>query len=188
MEDDATLVERAQRALPGDLRAFETLVARHQSMVLGNCRSLSGSADDAEDLAQEVFVKAYFGLPRIEQRASFGAWLKRIKVNHCLNFLRGKRGRQHVDVDSPETQDEPALQVPPSAHAELLAGEERRRIQAVLDAMPETLGVALLMRDLVGLAYQEIAETLGIGLSATKMRIKRGREEFRRLYDGLPTS
>ena len=93
-----------------------------------------------------------------------------------------------MDVDSPETQDEPALQVPPSAHAELLAGEERRRIQAVLDAMPETLRVALLMRDLDGLAYQEIAETLGIGLSATKMRIKRGREEFRRLYDGLAAS
>ncbi|HHN74324.1 MAG TPA: sigma-70 family RNA polymerase sigma factor, partial [Acidobacteria bacterium] len=89
---DDQLVETAKSAPPGDMRAFEQLVERYQRSVHTNCRYLGGSESDAEDLAQEVFIKAFFGLQRFEGRAQFKTWLQRIKVNHCLNHLRKKEG------------------------------------------------------------------------------------------------
>jgi RNA polymerase sigma-70 factor (ECF subfamily) len=182
MESDEALVTRAQATPKSDLRAFETLIARHQDRIIANCHYLTGSPDDAQDLAQEVFVKAYFGLPKFEGRSLFSSWLKRIKVNHCLNFLRKKKRHKHLDVQDPLVEAEPELQVAPGAEQDLAAQGDKERIQSVLDLLPEALRLALIMRDLDGMAYQEIAEELGIGLSAVKMRIKRGREEFRRLY------
>ena len=179
-KSDEQLVESAQEALPGDLRPFEELVRRHQDKVLANCRYLTGSPDDAQDLAQEVFVKAFFGLARFEGRSSFRSWIQRIKVNHCLNFLRKRKSRTFVDVDDPVHDAE--LGVDATAHRDASASDERARIRRVLDKLPDTLRVPLIMRDLDGMSYQEIADDLHIGLSATKMRIKRAREEFRRLY------
>lgn len=183
MDSDEKLVRRAKSGAAGDLRAFEQLVLRHQDFVLANCRGMSGSAEDAQDLAQEVFVKAYFGLRRFEERSSFGSWVKRIKVNHCLNHIRKRRGKQFVDVDDPVAETESELQVAPRAEREAEARDDRARIRGVLEQLPDKLRLPLIMRDLDGMAYQEIADDLGLGLSATKMRIKRGREEFRRLYD-----
>ncbi len=180
---DDSLVDRAQASPSGDLRAFEGLVRRHQEVILANCRYMTGSADLAEDLAQEVFVKAYFALPRFEKRASFGTWVKRIKVNHCLNHIRKAKKGSFVDLDDPALQSEPELQVAATGQADLETLDERARIRRTLDLVPEKLRLPLILRDLDGLTYQEIAEHLNIGLSAVKMRIKRGRQEFRRLYD-----
>jgi RNA polymerase sigma-70 factor (ECF subfamily) len=179
---DADLVALLKRR-PDDWRSFETLVRRHQTRVVTNCRYLSRSVADAEDLAQEVFVKAFFGLKGFEGRSSFGTWVHRLKINHCLNYLERRR-RTFVPVDEPALESEPAMQTPPEVLDDLAAAEERRRIQRILDSMADTLRVPLLLRDLDGLSYQEIAETLNVGLSAVKMRIRRGREEFRALYGG----
>lgn len=179
---DAELVALVQRQ-PDDWRSFETLVRRHQTRVVTNCRYLSRSVADAEDLAQEVFVKAFFGLKGFEGRSSFGTWVHRLKINHCLNYLERRR-RTFVPVDEPAVESEPAMQTPPVVLEGLAADDERRRVQRVLDSMADTLRVPLLLRDLDGLSYQEIADTLNVGLSAIKMRIRRGREEFRALYDG----
>lgn len=179
---DEQLVERAVGAVRGDLRAFDELVRRHQARVQTNCRYLSGSEDDALDLSQKVFVKAYFNLRRFEGRSSFGTWVQRIKVNHCLNHLRSTRGRSFVDVEDPVLEGEEPLRADTRADAGLEADEARDRIGRTLDRMADTLRVPLLMRDMDGYSYQEIADELGIGLSAVKMRIKRAREEFRSLY------
>ncbi len=190
---DEALVTMARESPEGDLRAFEELVRRHQTPVSTNCRYLSRSETDAEDLAQEVFMKAYFGLASFEGRSPFGAWVKRIKVNHCLNFIRKKKGQSFVDVDEDYMESEPALQVNPVADRLLEQMTQRERIREVLDSLPDTLRVPLILRDHDGLAYEEIAEQMKIGLSATKMRIKRAREEFRARYtqleqaqDGIP--
>lgn len=180
---DEVLVEQAKAAAPGDARAFEALVRRHKGHVHANCRSLSGSETDAEDLAQEVFVKAYFALRKFEQRSKFRTWIQRIKVNHCLNHLRSRKGKSFLDVDDPVTQGDPELRVEVSADAETEALSTQELVQQILASLPDTLRIPLTMCDLDGHSYQEIAETLGIGLSATKMRIKRGREEFRRRFE-----
>jgi RNA polymerase sigma-70 factor, ECF subfamily len=183
-EPDEGLVARVLRD-EHDPRAFETLVRRHQGFVVANCRVISRSPADAEDLAQEVFVKAWFGLPRFEQRAQFRTWLRRIKVNHCLNFVRKSRGAVLVDVDEPSVEAHADLVSAPVAEERLHADDTRERIVRVLDTMSDTLRVPLMLCDADGLSYDEIAEQLGIGLSAVKMRIKRGREEFRRRWDAI---
>ena len=99
-ETDDELLIRIREAGEGDLRPFEELVRRYQGKVTTNCRFLSGSPDDAEDLAQEVFMKVYFGLAGFEGRSSFNTWVQRIKSNHCINFVKKKR-LETVDLDSP---------------------------------------------------------------------------------------
>ncbi len=182
---DEELVRAARDAPRGDMRAFEQLVERHRRAVYTNCRYLSRSETDADDLAQEVFIKAFFGLRRFEGRAQFRTWIQRIKINHCLNHLKKKEGKTFVPVDDPETQAEQELQVDPEAHRELDRETQRQAIDRVLDSMSDTLRLPLLMRDMDGLSYQEISESLGIGLSAVKMRIKRARSEFRRHYAAM---
>lgn len=183
---DEELVGLATRSARGDLRAFDRLVERYQTRILANCRHLTRSPDDAEDLAQEVFVKAYFALARFEGRSRFRTWIQRIKVNHCLNHLRKRKDKVFVDVEDEALAAEEALRVDPGAERWAEATDERERVRRVVDSLPDTLRVPLILRDLDGLSYQEIAETLDIGLSATKMRIKRAREEFRRRYAGIP--
>ena len=176
---DEELVTLAQQAGDGDLRAFDQLVERHQKKVMANCRYLSRSPADSEDLAQEVFVKAYFALKRFEGRSSFKTWIQRIKINHCLNYLARKRGKEFVDVEEPALTRYEQLQVEPRGERRAQARSDRERIGIVLDGMTETLRLPLVLRDSDGYSYQEIADELGIGLSAVKMRIKRAREEFR---------
>lgn len=178
---DEELVDRLKAAGDADLRAFEILVDRYESRIVANCRHLAGSPADAPDLAQEVFVKAYFGIARFEGRARFSTWLQRIKVNHCINFMKKQRGKTFLDVDEPVTASGDALQVHPVAEREIEVADTRARVGAVLEQMSATLRIPLVMRDMDELTYQEISEELGLGLSAVKMRIKRGREEFRSL-------
>lgn len=179
---DEQLVDRSVSVAGGDVRAFEVLVRRHQERILANCRYLTGSSADAEDLAQEVFVKAFFGLRRFERRSKFSTWLQRIKINHCLNFIQKRRNRSFVDIESPEMETRVDLQTAPRAEQDMNAAYARRRISEVLDEMSESLRVPLILRDADGMSYSEIAEQLDLSLSAVKMRIKRGREEFRRRY------
>lgn len=186
--DDDELVDRAKRADRGDLEAFEALVERYQEKVLGNCRYLTGSRDDAEDLAQEVFVKMFFSLTGFEGRSAFKTWLWRIKVNHCLNFLQRRKRERDVDLETPGLERAPELQVQPMAERALSAQRDREVIDKTLDRMGESLRVPLLLRDLDGLSYQEIADELGLSLSAVKMRIKRGREDFQRRYSAASAS
>lgn len=179
---DEMLVRRARGAGAGDTRAFDELIRRHQAGVATNCRYLSGSADDAQDLTQEVFVKAYFGLARFDGRAAFRTWLHRIKVNHCLNHLRRRATRRAQPLDDVAAQRDPAMKVDATAHARLEAADRRRRIGDIVDRLPDTLRVPLIMRDVDELSYRDIADALGIGLSAAKMRVSRAREEFRRMW------
>jgi len=182
---DEQLVSDCQSAPEGDFRAFEVLVKRYSRKVVANCRYITRSPADSEDLAQEVFVKAFSGLGRFEERAAFRTWLQRIKVNHCLNFLKSRGKRTFVDIDDPAVENTAEVSVSPTADRQLEARSELERVGQALESMADTLRIPLVMRDMDQLAYQEIADTLGVGLSAVKKRIKRGREEFRRLFDEL---
>jgi len=185
-KSDDELVELARFEGSGDARPFEALVGRHQGFVVANCRVITRSAADAEDLAQEVFVKAFFGLRRFEGRAQFRTWLQRIKVNHCLNYLRKTRGAIMIDIEEVAPEDHHAMQTPATAHVELRTKADRERIVNVLETMSDTLRIPLMLRDGDGQSYEDIAAQLGIGLSAVKMRIKRGREEFRERFARVP--
>ncbi|MCA9545443.1 MAG: RNA polymerase sigma factor [Myxococcales bacterium] len=178
--EDADLVARALDARPGDHRAFDALVRRHRAHVITNCRYITRAPSEAEDLAQDVFVKAFFALDRFEGRAQFKTWVRRIKLNHCLNWLAKQKHRRTTDIETPGLEAAATMQVRPEAPRH----DERQAIALALDALPDTLRLPLVMRDLDQLPYQDIADQLGLTLSAVKMRIKRGREQFRELYEG----
>jgi RNA polymerase sigma-70 factor (ECF subfamily) len=179
---DQDLVERIKSAPDGDTRAFEALVDRYKERVVGNCRYLMRSASDAEDLAQEVFVKVFFAIPKFEGRSTFKTWIQRIKVNHTLNHMKKQQGKTFVNVDDPGVAASEHLSVGPMAERKAASVEARELIGVTLDSLSDALRVPLILRDMDHLSYQEIADTLGLGLSAVKMRIKRARQEFRTTY------
>lgn len=179
------LVDLALASPAGDHAAFEELVLRHRGKVLANCRYLTRADDDAEDLTQEVFVKAFFKLKTFEGRSRFQTWLQRIKVNHCLNFLRGKKSRAFEESDALDVETAEAVNVQVTPASDVDRHAVRESIETVLGSIPDTLRVPLILCDMDGLSYQEAADRLGIGLSALKMRLKRAREQFRELYRAL---
>ncbi len=180
--DDVELVQRAIEAPEGDLRAFETIVQKYRKTVVANCRYMTRDSGQAEDLAQDIFLKIYFTLKGFEGRSSFRTWLYRIKVNHCLNHLKKEGGRHDLSLEDPGVADRNELTVPPAVEKSLSEEDKRRQIGNILDSLTETLRVPLIMCDVDELSYQEVADAMGIGLSAAKMRIKRAREEFVRRY------
>jgi RNA polymerase sigma-70 factor (ECF subfamily) len=184
-QSDEALVAQVRQSRDADTRAFELLVSRHQRRVLANCRYMTNAHHDAEDLAQEVFVKAYFALEGFEGRSQFKTWLQRLKINHCLNYLRRRQGVTEVPLADDDDDGAQVGSQAPTITRELELRDDRARIAATLGSMGETLRVPLVLRDVDGLSYDEIAERLGIGLSAVKMRIQRGRAEFRRVFTTL---
>ena len=187
-DPDEKLLQQAREAPDGDLRAFEKLVLRHQRRVVANCRYITRDANNAEDLAQEVLVKAFFGLRGFEGRSTFGSWLKRIKINHCLNYLKKQAGRSYVGVEERDVEEFDQLKVHATAEQQANAISDRQLISQVLDSMSNTLRIPLLLCDMDEFSYEEVAESLSISLSAAKMRIKRAREEFRERYEKMQTA
>jgi RNA polymerase sigma-70 factor (ECF subfamily) len=181
-DQDEELIRRALQSPEGDLRAFEELVRKYQRRIVANCRHITRDPNNAEDLAQEVLVKAFFALRSFEGRSSVRHWLQTIKVNHCLNHLKKQQRAVMVDIDEDEIH-KPDVSAPPAAERSLEILAERQIIERVLDSMSSTLRVPLILCDMDDLAYDEVAGLLGIGLSAVKMRIKRARQEFRERYE-----
>lgn len=179
-EAEDELFEQARQAPEGDLRAFESLIQTNQRRIVADCRHITRDESVAEDLAQEVFVKAYFGMRNFEGRSSFRHWLQVIKVHHCLNHLKRVRKNQ-VSIDDEEQNVANTTEMA-TADKTLERLSDRQRIHRILEAMPDTLRLPLVLRDMDELSYEEVAANLKISLSAAKMRIKRAREWFREQY------
>lgn len=180
---DEDLVVMARAAPEGDERAFEELIHRYEAMVRANCRQLTASHEESRDLAQDVLVKAYRGLPGFELRSTFRTWLWGIKLNRCRDFLDRRRVRSREEIVPP---DDSRLETRTDARTRPDQMAERaeviRLVQATLDELPDEPRIALVLRDLDGLTYPEMAERLGIGESAAKMRVSRARQAFRERY------
>lgn len=181
--EDDDLVAEARTDGPQAIEAFEVLVERHAAYVVNTCRFQLGTELEAEDLAQEVLTKAFFALDSFEHRSAFRTWLRRIAVNHCLNHLKKMRRQAFVSLEDPSLHARPELQHDPTSTGELQATDDRERIGWALEAMPDTLRSALVLREWKGLSYQEIADELDLGMSAVKMRIKRARESFQDCWE-----
>ncbi|MGJ5816115.1 RNA polymerase sigma factor [Paludibaculum fermentans] len=179
---DEELLRAVREAPEGDLRAFEQLIELYQKRILADCRYLTRDENNSEDLAQEVFVKAFFALRTFEGRSTFRHWLQRIKVHHCLNHLKKRGGKESLSLDDSSMELHEQLHVPAEAERKLEEEGQRQRVGEILNSMPSTLRIPLVMCDMDELSYEEIAASLGIGLSAVKMRIKRARELFRFRY------
>lgn len=182
-DEDAALMLRAQR---GDLGAFEQLVERHRQAVLNFVQRTLHDADEAEDLAQQTFVQVWKAAARYRPTARFSTWLFTIARNLCLNELR-RRGRHPADsLDAPiETATGPIERDYPDRREtevseQVLLTELSVRIEEALAALPESQRSALLLFREQELAYEDIAQVLGVSVSATKSLMHRARETLRR--------
>jgi RNA polymerase sigma-70 factor (ECF subfamily) len=167
--DDRYYIESV---LAGRSHDYAELVRRHQDRVFSLCLSLLRNPTDAEDAAQEVFLKAYRALSDFRFDSSFSTWLYRIAYRHSLDFLKAKNRRPAESWDAlVEERGEPSPDTPPTEGADLA--------RAVLDALPEDQRLILTFREAQGLTYEEIAETLQVSLDAVKARLRRAREALR---------
>ena len=183
-DDDGELLRRCRA---GDERAWRELVQQHTRRVFSIAYRFAGRVDEAEDLTQEVFVKVYQGLSRYEPAAgTFSTWLSTVARNHAIDHYRRRREeRLRVTVDSDSLQAMPDRS---EAQDHALEREERARlVRRALRALPAPLREALVLCDLQGMAYEEIAKALSLPLGTVKSRINRGRLELaRRLLGRRP--
>ena len=175
-----TDAEIIQQVLDGDVEAFGVLVDRYQGEFAAYAKYMTGSEDEAADVVQESLVRAYRSLRRCRERRNFKGWLFRIVSNQCKTHLR--RRRRHVEVLS-ETEHE--VVAPDDTAANVDAEELRRGVHEALQDLPEDQREALVLRYVDGLGVQEIAELVGAGVSAVKMRLLRAREALRDRFEGV---
>lgn len=177
-EADAVLVERVQR---GDKRAFELLVAKYQRKIFRLLSRLIRDPAEVEDVAQEAFIKAYRALPGFRGESAFYTWLYRIAVNTAKNHLAASKrrpvGSSSYENDEGETFDETAnLSDNNTPEAALASREIATTVNAAIDALPEELRTAIVLREIEGLSYEEIAQSMGCPIGTVRSRIFRARE------------
>ena len=177
------------RAKAGDVRAFEALVRRYERWVFTLALRMVGNRGDAEDLAQEVFLKAYRGLQGFRGGSRFSTWLYAIASHHCLNHLAGRdtRARRAERTGSfadgkggilPSAVDRVA-DASPGPDAVLERHELARAIQNELVQLTEHHRIVIILRDIQGMSYEDIAATLGVELGTVRSRLYRARMELK---------
>lgn len=178
-KSDTALIEAAQT---NDRAAADELLRRHFDLIYAVCRKLAGNDADAADATQEAMIAIVKGLPRYDGRAAFTTWAYRVATNACLDELRRRKRRP----DSGLPEHETAALEPVRTMSATSAGEvdelvsDRLDVNSALAELPEEFRAPLVLRDLVGMDYAEIAETLDIPPGTVRSRIARAR---RRLHD-----
>ncbi len=177
--------------LAGDREAFAILVRRYETRVRGYCaRMLQGSADggaDAEDAAQEVFVRAFRSLHRFRGEASFSSWLYRIAANHCIDLARRERIRGWFRFGKEIGDTSEAVEVSSNMHGSLSAENAaesapslatRQILVRVLAALPPAQRSLIILREAHGLSYEELAQTLQLSEDSVKAHLRRARKRL----------
>jgi RNA polymerase sigma-70 factor (ECF subfamily) len=172
------------RARAGDQAAFAELVTMHADRVYAALRRFGLGAEDAGDVAQEVFLRAWRGLDRFEGRSAFSTWLYRIAFNEAQRRL-ARRAVPRAEP-APEGED-PVASLPEAAEtgpdAQALAGEFERKLDDALGELPDEWRAAVVLRDIEGLSTHDAAEVAGVGEAAFKSRLHRGRMQLRALLE-----
>jgi RNA polymerase sigma-70 factor (ECF subfamily) len=175
-DTDQQLVQRAQR---GDLRAFDLLVLKYQGRIAALVSRYVSDAGEVEDVTQEAFIKAYRALGKFRGDSAFYTWLYRIAANAAKNHLvaKGRRPGADATIEDAEGFDEGGM-LSESASPEALAmgGELAEVVESALNALPEELKAALMLREFDGLSYDDIADVLGCPVGTVRSRIFRARE------------
>jgi RNA polymerase sigma-70 factor (ECF subfamily) len=176
-QTDATLV---QRTLRGETAAYNTLIQRYQRQVYGLVYRMIGNVEDANDLVQETFLRAYGALSTFRQDASFLTWLYKIASNLCIDLMRARKakGALSLEVELEEGR-EPAADRAGSPEETAVRGAVSEVVQKAVLNLPERYRVVVVMRHLQGLSIEEISENLQIPTGTVKTHLFRAREMLR---------
>jgi RNA polymerase sigma-70 factor (ECF subfamily) len=177
--DERQLVRQAQK---GDRAAFELLVQRHQHRVFAVARGILKRQEDVEDVAQQVFVKAYFSLKRFDQRAAFSTWLYKITINECWDLLRKRKARPLVyESDFNEEQSRQYS----ATERESTKGPDtsdrmamRERLETMLGQLEKRDRAMLILKEVEGFSVEEIALSMGLNANTVKVRLFRARRRI----------
>lgn len=174
--EDKQLVRLAQEGSPA---AFEELVAKYQPKVFSMALSFTRNREAADDLAQEIFLKAYLALPRFHGRSEFGTWLYRISVNHIKDFLRKKGRVREVSLDDVGEVAFSDREQAEKAEMERETEARRALVQRSVLGLPEKYRVILTLRDIQGLSYEDVSRVLRLSPGTVDSRLHRARRMLR---------
>lgn len=174
-----------RRPLMTDAQHFEAFLHNYQNMVFSTAMRLTANQSEAEDITQEVFLRAYERFAELRDSPTVGGWLKTVATNLSLNHLTRYRSRwrffselfRNAETDEAEMVEFPA---PDDTHETLAAADRREMVERALQSLPAPQRVPLVLHHFEGLRYEEIAEKLGVSLGKVKTDIFRGREALRR--------
>ncbi|HEY6067387.1 MAG TPA: sigma-70 family RNA polymerase sigma factor [Gaiellaceae bacterium] len=176
--DEDDLIRRAKR---GDTHAYEELVHAFEGIAFRTAYVLSGNAADAEEAAQDGFVKAWRALGRFREGAPFRPWLLRIVANEARNRRRSAGRRAHLALRA--ATEQVSGDAAPSPESALLSAETRERLLAAVEALPDDQREMVSLRYFVGLSEREVAESLDLPVGTVKSRTSRALERLRESYD-----
>src|SRR5258708_6425209 len=193
MEDsDSVAVARAKQ---GDGDAYRILVDRHSRSVFRLAYRMTGNEQDAEDVVQETFLRAYKQLHRYEARASFGTWLYRIASNYSLDLVRSRKRHPQTPLDESQAPGDEGTNAihtlasdEPGPDRLLLGDEVQRKLATTLDGLSQQERTAFVLRHFEGQSIEEIGSALGLSGNATKHSIFRAVQKIRRALEPLVNS
>lgn len=180
-QEDKAFISKAKQ---GDMAAFEALIIQHEKIVYNVALRMMNQSEDAKDISQEVFLKAYRNIANFDERSTFSTWIYRITVNTCIDEMRKRKGKQTVSLDNELEGEEGSWkkEIPDSGvtpEESLLRKEEQKEIEMALETISEDYKTVFILRDIRGLSYEEIAEISGLALGTVKSRISRARNRLR---------
>ncbi|MFA6357014.1 MAG: RNA polymerase sigma factor [Candidatus Omnitrophota bacterium] len=191
MEPDSEIIRRAKN---GERAAFDSLVDMHKEKAFALAFSFIGNAEDAKDVLQDAFVKAYVGIINFRGSSSFYTWFYRILVNQCKDFLRKKKAKSGVFLDPLPASEEggdnapEAVDLSPGPSQIALDKETRQIINEAISGLPERQKAVFMLKHIQGMKFNEIAETLDCSESTAKVHLFRAIRGLRcRLTKNLPT-
>lgn len=181
-----------ERLKEGDAGAFEVLIAERSGEVYGLLYRLTENSEEARDLTQETFLRAFQSIGQFRGESDLRTWIYRIAINQARNRWRWWRRRRRdatVSLDSENAHNQPLIESLPSERGkspeqETLAHERERALRKALRSLSLSYRETVILRDIEGFTYEEIAETLGINVGTVKSRLARGRHELRQRLEG----
>jgi RNA polymerase sigma-70 factor (ECF subfamily) len=171
-ESELTLL--VERAIAGDVSAFEQIILRYERRVLSLAWRLLGRPEDAQDASQEVFLRAFRYLHRFDRRRPFEPWLMKMTVNVCHDLGKKRQTWANVEIDPDD------LRASGDPHHELHSEEQKKILYTALQALPEKERAAVVLRDLEGLSTAEVAEVLGSSEATVRSQISSARLKIRK--------
>ena len=186
MQDDSAERALIHKAARGDADAFEQLMTGQEGRMYAVALRMCGNREDAQDCVQEAMLRIYKALSSFKGQSSFSTWVYRITMNSCLDELRRRKSRAATSLDqmidngfSPTDEDDT-----PERHS--IQAEQKRQIEKAIAGLPEDMRAAVVLRDVQGCSYDEIARVLDTNVGTIKSRISRGREKLRGILSSPP--
>lgn len=183
LQDEKLTIRRASQ---GDAQAFEQLMRAHEGRMYAVSLRMCGNREDALDCTQEAMLRIYRAMSSFKGQSSFATWVYRITMNTCLDELRRRKVRTSASLDqlldsgwSPSDEEDT-----PERHS--IASEQRRILEQAIAGLPEDMRAAIVLRDVQGFSYEEIAKMLEANVGTIKSRISRGREKLREVLMRQP--